>query len=106
MLKPLFGYDDALDCFGVHGIGGMWGALATGLFASKAVNSAGADGLFFGNPAQLGVQAIAVLISVVFAFVGTLVILAIVAGITGLRVNEEEERLGLDLSQHDEKAYS
>ncbi len=106
MLKPLFGYDDALDCFGVHGIGGTWGALATGLFASKAVNSAGADGLFFGNPAQLGIQALAVLITVVFVFVGTLIILAIVAGITGLRVNEEEERLGLDLSQHDEKAYS
>ncbi|MCI0428311.1 MAG: ammonium transporter [Nitrospiraceae bacterium] len=106
MLKPLFGYDDALDAFGVHGIGGTWGALATGLFASKAVNSAGADGLFFGNPAQLGIQAIAVLISWVFVFVGTLIILAIVAGITGLRVNEEDERLGLDLSQHDEKAYS
>jgi Amt family ammonium transporter len=106
MLKPLFGYDDALDAFGVHGIGGIWGALATGLFASKAVNSAGADGLFFGNPAQLGIQAIAVLISVAFAFIGTLIILAIVGAITGLRVNEEEERLGLDLSQHDEKAYS
>ena len=106
MLKPLFGYDDALDAVGVHGIGGTWGALATGLFASKAVNSAGADGLFFGNPAQLGIQAIAVLISWGFVFVGTLIILAIVAGITGLRVNEEEERLGLDLSQHDEKAYS
>jgi len=106
MLKPLFGYDDALDAFGVHGIGGTWGALATGLFASKAINSAGADGLFFGNPAQLGIQAMAVLISWVFCFVGTLIILAIVAGITGLRVTEEEERLGLDLSQHDEKAYS
>ena len=106
MLKPLFGYDDALDAFGVHGIGGIWGALATGLFASKAVNSAGADGLFFGNPAQLGIQLIAVLISVAFAFIGTLIILAIVGAITGLRVNEEEERLGLDLSQHDEKAYS
>jgi len=106
MLKPLFGYDDALDAFGVHGIGGTWGALATGLFASKAINSAGADGLFFGNPAQLGIQAIAVLISWVFCFVGTLIILAIVAGITGLRVTEEDERLGLDLSQHDEKAYS
>ena len=106
MLKPLFGYDDALDAVGVHGIGGTWGALATGLFASKAVNSAGADGLFFGNPGQLGIQAIAVLISWGFVFVGTLIILAIVAGITGLRVNEEEERLGLDLSQHDEKAYS
>jgi len=106
MLKPLFGYDDALDAVGVHGIGGTWGALATGLFASKAVNSAGADGLFFGNPAQLGIQAMAVLVTYVFVFIGTLIILAIVAGITGLRVTEEEERLGLDLSQHDEKAYS
>ena len=106
MLKPLFGYDDALDAFGVHGIGGTWGALATGLFASKAVNSAGADGLFFGNPAQLGIQAMAVLITWVFVFVGTLIILAIVGGIMGLRVTEEEERTGLDLSQHDEKAYS
>jgi Amt family ammonium transporter len=70
------------------------------------VNSAGADGLFFGNPAQLGIQAMAVLITVVFVFVGTLIILAIVAGITGLRASEEDERLGLDLSQHDEKAYS
>jgi len=106
MLKPLFGYDDALDAVGVHGIGGTWGALATGLFASKAVNSAGADGLFFGNPAQLGIQAMAVLITMVFVFVGTLIILAIVGGIMGLRVSEEDERLGLDLSQHDEKAYS
>jgi Amt family ammonium transporter len=106
MLKPLFGYDDALDAVGVHGIGGTWGALATGLFASKAVNSAGADGLFFGNPAQLGIQAMAVLVTMVFVFVGTFIILGIVGGITGLRVNEEEERLGLDLSQHDEKAYS
>jgi Amt family ammonium transporter len=106
MLKPLFGYDDALDAVGVHGVGGTWGALATGLFASKAINSAGADGLFFGNPAQLGIQAMAVLITMVFVFVGTLIILAIVAGITGLRASEEDERLGLDLSQHDEKAYS
>ncbi|MGH7207934.1 MAG: ammonium transporter, partial [Nitrospiraceae bacterium] len=106
MLKPLFGYDDALDAFGVHAIGGIWGALATGLFASKAVNSAGADGLFFGNPAQLGIQAVAVLVTLVFVFVGTFIILAIVRGITGLRVTEEEERTGLDLSQHDEKAYS
>ena len=106
MLKPLFGYDDALDAVGVHGVGGTWGALATGLFASKAVNSAGADGLFFGNPAQLGIQAMAALVTIVFVFVGTLIILAIVAGITGLRVNEEDERTGLDLSQHDEKAYS
>jgi len=106
MLKPLFGYDDALDAVGVHGVGGTWGALATGLFASKAVNSAGADGLFFGNPKQLIIQAMAVLVTWVFVFVGTLIVLAVVAAITGLRVNEEEEQTGLDLSQHDEKAYS
>ena len=80
--------------------------MATGLFASKAVNAAGADGLFFGNPAQLGIQAVAVLVTLVFVFVGTLIILAVVAAITGLRVSEEDERTGLDLSQHDEKAYS
>jgi Amt family ammonium transporter len=106
MLKPLFGYDDALDAVGIHGIGGTWGALATGLFASKAVNSAGADGLFFGNPAQLGIQAVAVLVTMGFVFVGTLIILAVVAGITGLRVSEKEEQEGSDLSQHDERAYS
>lgn len=106
MLKPLFGYDDALDAVGVHAVGGIWGVLATGLFASKAVNAAGANGLFFGNPAQLGIQAMALLVTIVFVFVGTLIILAIVSAITGLRVTEEEEQTGLDLSQHDEKAYS
>jgi Amt family ammonium transporter len=99
-------YDDALDVVGIHGIGGIWGALATGLFASKAINAAGADGLFYGNPAQFGIQAVAVLISVVFAFVGTFVILKLVDGMMGLRVSEEEERMGLDLSQHEERAYS
>jgi Amt family ammonium transporter len=106
MLKPLFGYDDALDAVGVHAVGGIWGVLATGLFASKAINAAGADGLFFGNPAQLGIQAMALLVTIVFVFVGTLIILAVVAAITGLRVSEEEEQTGLDISQHDEKAYS
>jgi Amt family ammonium transporter len=106
MLKPLFGYDDALDAVGIHGIGGTWGALATGLFASKAVNAAGADGLFFGNPAQFGIQAMAVLTTYVFVFVGTLIVLGVVAGLTGLRVKPEEEQTGLDLSQHDERAYS
>lgn len=106
MLKPLFGYDDALDAVGVHAVGGIWGVLATGLFASKAVNAAGANGLFFGNPAQLGIQAMALLVTIVFVFVGTLIILAVVSAITGLRVTEEEEQTGLDLSQHDEKAYS
>jgi ammonium transporter, Amt family len=106
MLKPLFGYDDALDAVGVHAVGGIWGVLATGLFASKAINAAGVDGLFFGNPAQLGIQAMALLVTIVFAFVGTLIILAIVAKVTGLRVTEDEEETGLDISQHDEKAYS
>lgn len=104
--KSKFGYDDALDVVGIHGVGGIWGALATGLFASKAINAAGADGLFYGNPAQFGIQAMAVLISVVFAFTGTFIILKLVDGVMGLRVSEEEERMGLDLSQHDERAYS
>ena len=104
--KSRLGYDDALDVVGIHGVGGIWGALATGLFASKAINAAGADGLFYGNPAQLGIQAMAVLVSVVFAFVGTFVILKLVDGLMGLRVSEEEERMGLDLSQHEERSYS
>ena len=106
MVKSRLGYDDSLDVVGIHGVGGMWGALATGLFASKAINSAGADGLFFGNPGQLWIQFIAVLASSVMAFVGTLVILKIVDWTMGLRVSDEEEQLGLDLSQHDERAYS
>ncbi len=104
--KSRLGYDDALDVVGIHGVGGIWGALATGLFASKAINAAGADGLFYGNPAQLGIQALAVLISVSFAFVGTFVILKLVDELMGLRVSEEEERMGLDLSQHKERSYS
>jgi len=104
--KAKLGYDDALDVVGIHGVGGVWGALATGLFASKAINAAGADGLFYGNPGQFGIQAVAVVISVGFAFVGTFVILKLIDGFTGLAVSEEEERMGLDLSQHDERAYS
>lgn len=106
LMKNRLGYDDALDAFGIHGVGGTWGALATGLFASKAVNPAGADGLFFGNPAQLGIQAVAVLGSWVFAFVGTYLILKIVDLTIGLRVPNDEERAGLDQSQHNEAAYS
>src|SRR5207302_977017 len=77
IVKSRLGYDDSLDAFGVHGIGGTWGALATGLFASKAINSGGADGLFFGNPGQLWLQFIAVLAAWALAFVGTFVILKI-----------------------------
>jgi len=105
-LKRRFNYDDALDVVGVHGLGGIWGALATGLFASVAVNSSGADGLFSGNPRQLLIQAIAVSASVAFAFLGSLVLLKIVDGLVGLRVSEEAEVAGLDLSGHEERAYA
>ena len=91
---------------GVHGIGGTWGALATGLFASVAVNPAGNNGLFFGNPGQLKVQALAVLATWVFAFFGTLIILSILKAIMGLRVSVEKELEGIDISQHGEVAYS
>ena len=105
-LRAKLRYDDSLDVVGVHGIGGTWGALATGLFASVAVNPAGADGLFFGNPGQLKVQAIAVLATWVFAFFGTLIILSILKAIMGLRVSLERELEGLDITQHGEVAYS
>ncbi len=106
ILKTRFGYDDSLDVVGVHGIGGTWGALATGLFASKAVNPGGANGLFFGNPGQLGIQAIAVLATWILAFVGTIILLKIVDAVMGLRVSQEDEQTGIDLSQHDENAYA
>ena len=105
-LKARLGYDDSLDVVGVHGVGGIWGALATGLFASTLVNSGGADGLFFGNPAQLWIQFVSVVGTMVFAFVGTLVILGILNVTMGLRVSDDEEQMGLDLSQHEERGYS
>jgi Amt family ammonium transporter len=105
-VKTRLGYDDSLDVVGVHGIGGTWGALATGLFATKTINEAGGDGLFYGNPAQLGVQAVGVLATWAFAFLGTVVLLKVVDALVGLRVTEEDEFLGLDLSQHSETAYA
>ena len=104
-LKSKLGYDDSLDVVGVHGVGGTWGALATGLFATKLVNDAGGDGLFYGNPRQLWVQFLAVLVTWVLAFVMTTVILKVLDAIMGLRVNEQDEMAGLDLSQHSETAY-
>jgi ammonium transporter, Amt family len=100
-LKNKMGYDDALDVLGIHGIGGTWGALATGLFASVG----GGTGLFFGNPGQVAIQAIGVGATWVFAGAGTFVILKIVDGVVGLRVSKEEEVLGLDLNEHSERAY-
>jgi ammonium transporter, Amt family len=106
MLKSKLGYDDSLDVFGVHGLGGTWGALATGLFASKLINPNGANGLFFGNPGQLWTQFLAVAVTWIFAFVMTSIILKVVDVIVGLRVTEEEEERGLDISQHNETGYS
>jgi Amt family ammonium transporter len=105
-LKTKLGYDDSLDVVGVHGVGGTWGALATGLFASTAINAGGGDGLFFGNPGQLWIQFVAVLATWVLAFVGTLLILSILKALMGLRVSGEEEQMGLDLSQHNERGYA
>ncbi len=105
-LKPRLGYDDSLDVFGVHGLGGTWGAIATGIFASKAVNPAGDDGLLFGNHAQLVEQLAGVAAAWALAAIGTAVILLLVRAIIGLRVSPEEEVAGLDVSLHGESAYN
>jgi Amt family ammonium transporter len=104
-LKSRFGYDDSLDVVGIHGVGGIWGALATGLFATTAVNSAGADGLFYGNPGQLWIQFVSVVATCAFSFIVTYVLLKIVGAIVPLRVTDEEEEAGLDVALHSESAY-
>ena len=100
-LKPKLGYDDSLDVFGIHGVGGTWGAIATGLFASV-----GAKGAFFGNVNQLWIQIVSVIATIVLAGVATFIILMIVKALVGLRVTEEEEVQGLDVSQHGETGYT
>ncbi len=105
-LKVKLGVDDALDTYPVHGVGGTTGAILTGFFASTAVNSAGKDGLFHGNPGQVGIQLIAILVAYVFAGVGTFIILKILEVIFGtLRVKPEEEYQGLDIHEHGEEGY-
>ena len=99
-------FDDTLDVFACHGVSGIWGSIATGLFASTAINPSGANGLFFGNPHQLLVQGIAVAVVVAFAFFGSYLLLKIIGFFTPLRVSPEEEEKGLDESQHGEAAYS
>ncbi len=107
LLKHKLKYDDSLDVFGVHGIGGMFGALATGLFASSAINSVVKEqGLFLGGGALLGKQIIAILAVFVYSFVVTAVLLKIVGFISPLRVEKGDEEMGLDLSQHGEVAYN
>ena len=106
VIKGKLGYDDSLDAFGIHGVGGTLGALSTGLFASKLVNPAGNDGLFFGNPSLLVNQVIAVVATAVYAFVVTAILLKVLDATMGLRVSKEDEVTGLDLSQHGESGYN
>jgi Amt family ammonium transporter len=104
-LKPMLGYDDTLDAFGIHGVGGTIGAVLTGIFADPAINEAG-KGLLYGNPGQLWTQIIAVAVTLVYSGVMTFVIFMIIKAIVGIRVDVEEEVTGLDESQHGERAYN
>lgn len=104
-LKPRFGYDDALDAFGVHGVGGIIGTLCVGVFATPAVQSA-YQGLLYGNARQLGIQALALAVTAVYAFVLTWVIYKLLDLTMGVRVTEREEAMGLDVTQHNERAYT
>lgn len=105
LLRAKWGIDESLDVWAVHGMGGTWGALATGIFASAAVNSAGADGLILGNALQLAKQLVGVVTVWVFAFSVTWVLGKIINATIGLRVSGTEETVGLDISQHGERAY-
>ena len=106
IVKTKLGYDDSLDAFGVHGVGGILGTLATGLFASKAINPAGADGLFYGNPKQFMIQFIAVAVTALYSFVASYIIYKVVNLMIKVRVDQKEEIIGLDLTQHHENAYT
>jgi Amt family ammonium transporter len=106
LAKPRLGYDDSLDVVGVHCVGGIVGALCTGLFATKLVNPAGGDGLFFGNPGQFVIQLIAVGVTLVFSFVVSYILFKIIDATMGLRVSTEDEVAGLDITEHQETGYS
>jgi Amt family ammonium transporter len=106
MLKGRIGYDDSLDVVGVHCVGGTFGALATGLFATTAVNAAGANGLFYGNPKLLALQALAAGVCLLYSFVVSFLLLIALDKIIGLRVTKEDEAMGLDLTQHGEAGYN
>jgi len=106
IIKGKLGYDDSLDAFGVHGVGGSVGTLLTGLFAEKAVNAAGSDGLFFGNLHQFGVQCLMLVVTIAFAAIMTFIIFKVVDAIIGMRVEEKNELIGLDLTQQSEAAYT
>jgi Amt family ammonium transporter len=104
-LRQKSGLDESLDVWACHGMGGTWGALATGLFATTSINPAGANGLFYGNPEQLLIQMAAVGIVIAFAFGMTYAIASVLKQTIGLSVTSSEEEVGLDVSQHGERAY-
>ncbi|WP_337050435.1 ammonium transporter [Priestia megaterium] len=104
-LKKKIGYDDALDAFGLHGIGGTWGGIATGLFATTSVNDAGANGLFYGDPSLLWKQLVAIVATYLFVGIATFIIVKVVGLVVSLRATQEEETLGLDITLHGERAY-
>jgi len=106
VVKTRFGYDDSLDVFGVHGLGGTWGVISVGLFASKLINPAGANGLFYGNAGQLWTQCLGALVTVVFVAVSSFAIIKVVGMFVRLRVSDQDEELGLDFSLHGENGYA
>ncbi|MBI4400435.1 MAG: ammonium transporter [Nitrospirae bacterium] len=105
-VKPILGYDDSLDVFGIHGVGGTWGMIATGLFASTAVNPEGSDGLFYGYPYQFFVQVLAVMAVWAFTAGMTALLLKVLQTVMSPRVGDEAEVIGLDMTQHGEKGYT
>ena len=105
ILKSKFGYDDSLDAFGIHGVGGTWGAIATGLFATVSVNPDGADGLFYGGNLLIP-QLISLVVAIAFAIIGTIIIFKVVSLFMDMRVSISAESLGIDISEHGEGAYN
>jgi Amt family ammonium transporter len=106
VVKLKLAYDDSLDAFGVHGVGGATGAILTGLLAQKVINPAGNNGLLFGNPSLLGVQAVGVIVTMAYSIFVTFILLKVIDAVMGLRVPDDEEVIGLDITQHEESAYT
>jgi Amt family ammonium transporter len=106
ILKPKMGYDDSLDAFGIHGIGGIWGAIATGIFATTSVNSSATNGLLYGNPSLVLIQATSIIAVICYSAILTYFILLLVEKFVNIRVSENEEEEGLDKSQHGEIGYN